>query len=206
MTEQMRPFPVTFVLAYSGFADLIEKYVFYQESSGSWSEVRARNLRYFDRFCAERFPGRTLCQEMVDAWYGGSFIYFLGYISHCARADRPAGCCSAEKNVFIGAVGAFLCGISPAKSSAAAQRLISHLYLKHRRAVISILPGASSHTFPICIAGEKISSILRKRKPRLFAAYFPTVRVVFINIKQAFKLLDQLCVCPEPEKRITFPF
>ena len=52
----------------SGFADLIEKYVFYQESSGSWSEVRARNLRYFDRFCAERFPGRALCQEMVDAW------------------------------------------------------------------------------------------------------------------------------------------
>lgn len=69
--------------------------------------------------------------------------------------------------------------ISPAKNSAAAQRLISHLYLKHRRAVISILPGASSHTFPICIAGEKISSILRKRKPRLFAAYFPTVRVGF---------------------------
>lgn len=32
----------------SGFADLIEKYVFYQESSGSWSEVRARNLRYFE--------------------------------------------------------------------------------------------------------------------------------------------------------------
>lgn len=52
----------------SGFADLIEKYVFYQESSGSWSEVRVRNLRYFDRFCAERFPGRALCQEMVDAW------------------------------------------------------------------------------------------------------------------------------------------
>ena len=44
----------------SGFADLIEKYVFYQESSGSWSEVRARNLRYFDRFCAERFPRQGL--------------------------------------------------------------------------------------------------------------------------------------------------
>ena len=58
MTEQMRPFPVTFVLA-----------------------------------------------------YGGSFIYFLGYISHCARADRSTGCCSTEKNVFIVAVGAFLCGI-----------------------------------------------------------------------------------------------
>ena len=54
----------------SGFSDLIEKYVFYQESSGSWSEVRARSLRYFDRFCAECFPGRALCQEMVDAWCG----------------------------------------------------------------------------------------------------------------------------------------
>ncbi len=52
----------------SGFADLIEKYVFYQESSGSWSEVRARNLRYSDRFCAEHFPDRALCQEMVDVW------------------------------------------------------------------------------------------------------------------------------------------
>ena len=49
----------------SGFADLIEKYVFYQESSGSWSEVRARNLRYFDRFCAERFPGRPYARKWL---------------------------------------------------------------------------------------------------------------------------------------------
>ena len=43
--------------------------------------------------------------------YGGSFIYFLGCIPHCSWADRPAGFCPAEKNMFIGAVGAFLCSI-----------------------------------------------------------------------------------------------
>lgn len=49
----------------SGFADLIEKYVFYQESSGSWSEVRARNLRYFDRFCAERFQAGPYARKWL---------------------------------------------------------------------------------------------------------------------------------------------
>ena len=54
---------------FSGFSDLIEKYVSYQKASDSWSENgNGLNIKYFDRYCALYYPGQLLCQEMVDEW------------------------------------------------------------------------------------------------------------------------------------------
>ncbi len=53
----------------SGFSDLIEKYEKYQRSSGVWSEnANGLNIKYFDRYCAQHYPGQPFCQEMVNEW------------------------------------------------------------------------------------------------------------------------------------------
>jgi integrase len=53
----------------SQFKDLFQSYIRFREASGVWSEAYARNLRYFDRYCIERFPNATaLTQEIIDGW------------------------------------------------------------------------------------------------------------------------------------------
>lgn len=54
----------------SGFADQIDAFVRYRKASGCWNEhATAQNLRYFDRHCAENYPGSAeLTQEMIDSW------------------------------------------------------------------------------------------------------------------------------------------
>lgn len=53
----------------SGFSDFIERFVDYRKASGSWNEpTYGLNIRLFDHFCADNYPGKELCQEMVNVW------------------------------------------------------------------------------------------------------------------------------------------
>lgn len=52
----------------SVFSSLIEEFVHYRNVSGMWCKSYENNLQAFDRFCAERYPGMPLSQEMVDGW------------------------------------------------------------------------------------------------------------------------------------------
>lgn len=53
----------------SGFSNHVERFVNYRKASGSWNEpTYGLNIKLFDHFCADHYPGRELCQEMIDAW------------------------------------------------------------------------------------------------------------------------------------------
>jgi integrase len=55
----------------SFLAPLMQAYVYYQKSSGRWSEASSYepNLILFDRYCKRKYPEATyLYQEMVDGW------------------------------------------------------------------------------------------------------------------------------------------
>jgi len=53
----------------SGFSDCVERFVNYRKASGSWNEPNhGLNIKLFDHFCAKNYPGKELCQEMVDTW------------------------------------------------------------------------------------------------------------------------------------------
>lgn len=52
-----------------GFSDSIERFVNYRKASGSWNEpAYGLNIKLFDHFCADNYPDKELCQEMVDTW------------------------------------------------------------------------------------------------------------------------------------------
>lgn len=54
---------------YSGFSELIQKFVDYRKASGMNSEQCSYDLSLFDKFCAENYPPETpLIQDMIDAW------------------------------------------------------------------------------------------------------------------------------------------
>ena len=54
---------------YSGFSASVESFVNSRKISGAWNEtVFGMNIRLFDRYCAEHYPGEALRQEMVDIW------------------------------------------------------------------------------------------------------------------------------------------
>lgn len=53
----------------SGFAGLIDKYIWYRNASGCWNKTSEDNLRYFDNYCAKNYKDSTLVtQSMVDGW------------------------------------------------------------------------------------------------------------------------------------------
>lgn len=53
----------------SVIAKELELFVQYRISSEKMSEIPLQNLRYFDKFCAERYPkAGSLSQEMVNNW------------------------------------------------------------------------------------------------------------------------------------------
>lgn len=53
----------------SVFSESIERFVNYRKASGSWNEpAYGLNIKLFDHFCADTYPDRMLCQEMVDEW------------------------------------------------------------------------------------------------------------------------------------------
>lgn len=54
----------------SGFSKLIERFIEYRKTSGSWNEpCYGLNIKLFDHFCAGNYCSSTiLTQEMVDAW------------------------------------------------------------------------------------------------------------------------------------------
>lgn len=52
----------------SGFSDLLEKFVSHRNAAGSWCHSYATNLKCFDAFCAEGYPGQRLSQDMADIW------------------------------------------------------------------------------------------------------------------------------------------
>lgn len=53
----------------SGFAELIEQFICYRKASGVWNELNyGYNLRKFDSFCADNYPGASLSQEMIEKW------------------------------------------------------------------------------------------------------------------------------------------
>ena len=53
----------------SEFSDFIERFVHYRKASGSWNEpAYGLNIKLFDHFCADNYPGKELCQDMVDTW------------------------------------------------------------------------------------------------------------------------------------------
>lgn len=52
----------------SDFSESIERFVNYRKASGSWNETYGLNIKLFDHFCADTYPGRMLCQKMVDEW------------------------------------------------------------------------------------------------------------------------------------------
>lgn len=53
----------------SAFSNLVEKFVRYRRASGCWNgPAHGLNIRLFDHYCADHYPDRALCQEMVDEW------------------------------------------------------------------------------------------------------------------------------------------
>jgi len=53
----------------SGFSEYVERFINYRKASDSWNEpAYGLNIKLFDHFCADNYPGRELCQEMVDTW------------------------------------------------------------------------------------------------------------------------------------------
>lgn len=52
----------------SGFSGTIEKFISYRKASGCWNDGYGKNLRSFDRYCADHYPGQELCQKMLDEW------------------------------------------------------------------------------------------------------------------------------------------
>lgn len=53
----------------SGFAGLIDKFIWYRNASGCWNKTSEDNLRYFDNYCAKNYKDSTLLtQSMVDGW------------------------------------------------------------------------------------------------------------------------------------------
>lgn len=53
----------------SGFSDSIDAFVSIRKMSGAWNEpVFGLNIKLFDHYCADRYPGEVLQQEMVDTW------------------------------------------------------------------------------------------------------------------------------------------
>ena len=53
----------------SGFSELINRFVSYRNASGSWNDISyGMNLKFFDHYCEEKYPGQELQQKMVDEW------------------------------------------------------------------------------------------------------------------------------------------
>jgi len=53
----------------SEFSDYIERFINYRKASSSWNEpAYGLNIKLFDHFCADNYPGKELCQDMVDTW------------------------------------------------------------------------------------------------------------------------------------------
>lgn len=53
----------------SEFSDIIERFVHYRKASGSWNEpAYGLNIKLFDHFCADHYPGIDLSQDMVNTW------------------------------------------------------------------------------------------------------------------------------------------
>jgi integrase len=53
----------------SEFSDYIERFINYRRASDSWNETTyGLNIKLFDHFCADNYPGKELCQDMVDTW------------------------------------------------------------------------------------------------------------------------------------------
>ncbi len=90
---------------YSGFSASVESFVNSRKISGAWNEtVFGMNIRLFDRYCAEHYPGEALRQEMVDIWcarrktenvnscYTRTLVIrlFIGYLRKCGQTDDLA--------------------------------------------------------------------------------------------------------------------
>ncbi len=87
---------------HSGFSASVEFFVNSRKISGAWNEtVFGMNIRLFDRYCAEHYPGEALRQEMVDIWcarrktenvnscYTRTLVIrlFIGYLRKCGQTD-----------------------------------------------------------------------------------------------------------------------
>ena len=54
---------------HSGFSGSIEAFVNRRKMAGAWNEpVFGLNIKLFDHYCAELYPGEALRQEMVNTW------------------------------------------------------------------------------------------------------------------------------------------
>lgn len=57
------------ILYRSEFSDYIERFINYRKASGSWNEpAYGLNIKLFDYFCADNYPTKEFCQDMVDTW------------------------------------------------------------------------------------------------------------------------------------------
>lgn len=53
----------------SGFADLLERFVYFRNASGSWNDISyGLNLKLFDHYCTDKYPNQPLKQNMIDEW------------------------------------------------------------------------------------------------------------------------------------------
>jgi len=53
----------------SGFAHLIERFVYFRNASDSWNDITyGLNLKLFDHYCADNYPGQAIKQEMINEW------------------------------------------------------------------------------------------------------------------------------------------
>ena len=53
----------------SEFSDLIKRFVYFRNASGSWNDISyGLNLKLFDHYCTDKYPGQPLKQQMVDKW------------------------------------------------------------------------------------------------------------------------------------------
>lgn len=52
----------------SSFATNIREFIAFRKAGGSWNASYEENLKLFDNYCEEHYPGEALSQKMIDEW------------------------------------------------------------------------------------------------------------------------------------------
>ncbi len=52
----------------SVFATTIKEFIEFRKVGGNWNAYYEENLKLFDNYCADHYPGESLCQKMIDDW------------------------------------------------------------------------------------------------------------------------------------------
>lgn len=52
----------------SEFAISIKNFIEFRKAGGRWNAFYEANLKFFDNYCSEHYPGESLSQKMIDNW------------------------------------------------------------------------------------------------------------------------------------------